>query len=58
VILVGSRELAENKVTLKDMESGDQELIPLNAVNKVLLKKLEEMNNKNGTISSKFSSSN
>jgi histidyl-tRNA synthetase len=42
VILVGSRELAENKVTLKDMESGYQELIPFNAVTKVLLKKLEE----------------
>ena len=41
VILVGARELAENKVTLKDMESGNQELIPLNEVTKVLLKKIE-----------------
>jgi len=45
VILVGSRELAENKVTLKDMKSGDQELIPLNTATKVILKKLEEGNN-------------
>jgi len=41
VILVGARELAANKVTLKDMESGNQELIPLNEVTKVLLKKIE-----------------
>jgi histidyl-tRNA synthetase len=42
VILVGAREIAENKVSLKDMESGDQELIPLNTVTKVLLEKIEE----------------
>jgi histidyl-tRNA synthetase len=41
VILVGAREIADNKVTLKDMESGDQELIPLNTVTKVLLEKIE-----------------
>jgi len=41
VILVGAREIAENKVTLKDMESGDQELIPLNTVTKLLLEKIE-----------------
>lgn len=41
VILVGARELAENKVTLRDMESGDQEQIPLKTVTKVLLEKME-----------------
>jgi histidyl-tRNA synthetase len=41
VILVGARELAENKVTLRDMESGDQEQIQLKTVTKVLLEKME-----------------
>jgi histidyl-tRNA synthetase len=41
VILVGARELAENKVTLRDMESGDQEQIPLKTVTNVLLEKIE-----------------
>jgi histidyl-tRNA synthetase len=40
VILVGARELAENKVTLKEMESGYQEQIPLNTVTKILLEKI------------------
>ena len=29
IIIVGSNDLAENKVTVKDMESGNQELVEI-----------------------------
>ncbi|MBI5458272.1 histidine--tRNA ligase [Methanobacterium sp.] len=43
VVLIGARELEENKLTIKDMESGDQEQIPLEMVKDILL---DRINNK------------
>lgn len=40
VILVGSRELKEGKISLKNMESGEQELISYEDLIEVLIKKL------------------
>ena len=42
VVLVGARELEENKVTIKDMESGDQEQIPLEMVKDILLDRIKK----------------
>lgn len=36
VVLVGARELQDEKVTLKNMETGEQELIPIKAVSDTL----------------------
>lgn len=40
VVLVGARDIEKRKVTLKDMESGDQEIIALNVLVQKLLEKL------------------
>ncbi|MGF7118107.1 histidine--tRNA ligase [Methanobacterium oryzae] len=40
VVLVGARDIADGKVTLKNMESGDQELIDLNILSQDLGQKL------------------
>lgn len=40
VVLVGARDIADGKVTLKNMGSGDQELIDLNALSQYLQQKL------------------
>jgi histidyl-tRNA synthetase len=40
VVLVGAREMEEGKVTIKDMESGDQEQISLEMVSKVLVNRI------------------
>ena len=40
VVLVGAREMEEGKVTIKDMESGDQEQVSLEMVIKVLVDRI------------------
>ena len=40
VVLVGARDIADEKVTLKNMKSGDQELIDLNTLSGELQEKL------------------
>jgi histidyl-tRNA synthetase len=40
VVLVGAREMEEGNVTIKDMESGDQEQISLEMVSKVLVDRI------------------
>lgn len=40
VVLVGARDIEARKVTLKDMESGDQDLIDMNKITTELFKKL------------------
>ena len=40
VLLLGDRELAVGEVTVRDMESGDQESVPLAAVAGVLAQRL------------------
>ncbi|MBP1945735.1 histidine--tRNA ligase [Methanobacterium petrolearium] len=41
VVLVGARDLEEGKITLKDMESGDQEQIPIKNITSVLLDRIK-----------------
>ncbi|BDZ69311.1 histidine--tRNA ligase [Methanobacterium ferruginis] len=43
VVLVGARELEEDKVTLKDMESGDQEQVPIETVVEILQSRLKDL---------------
>lgn len=40
VVLVGARDIAAGKVTIKNMDSGDQELLDINAISKKLANKL------------------
>jgi histidyl-tRNA synthetase len=40
VVLVGARDIEAEKVTIKNLESGNQELIELNKITEELLKKL------------------
>ncbi len=42
VLLVGARDMEEGKVTVKDMESGDQEQIPTETVVEVLQNRINE----------------
>ncbi|MBI5681126.1 MAG: histidine--tRNA ligase [Methanobacterium sp.] len=41
VVLVGARDIADGKVALKDMESGDQELIDLDRLSQELMDKIQ-----------------
>ncbi|BDZ71984.1 hypothetical protein GCM10025861_25010 [Methanobacterium petrolearium] len=41
MVLVGARDLEEGKITLKDMESGDQEQIPIKNITSVLLDRIK-----------------
>ncbi len=44
VLLVGAREMEANKVTVKDMGSGEQEQIPIETVAEVLLNRINQDN--------------
>ena len=41
VVLVGARELENGEVTIKDMESGDQEQVPRENVSDILLNRIK-----------------
>ena len=44
MLLVGAREMEANKVTVKDMGSGEQEQIPIETVAEVLLNRINQDN--------------
>ena len=43
VVLVGARDIENGKVTVKNMESGEQELIDLNSISQEMNSKIEEV---------------